>query len=102
MSWNRGTRQFHRWASIAFTLAVVANFVVLAKGTPPAWVTYSPLLPLGFLTLTGLYLFVLPHATKWRGERLHGGARPRARVRSPVGPPEWVARGPADDKEHHV
>ena len=36
---------------------------------PPAWVTYSPLLPLALLLFTGLYLFVLPYATKWRSAR---------------------------------
>ena len=33
------------------------------------WVTYSPLLPLALLLFTGLYLFVLPYATKWRSGR---------------------------------
>jgi hypothetical protein len=33
---------------------------------PPSWVTYSPLLPLALLMLTGLYLFVLPYAATWR------------------------------------
>jgi hypothetical protein len=32
-------------------------------------VTYSPLLPLALMLLTGLYLFVLPYATKWRSAR---------------------------------
>lgn len=41
----------------------------VGQGQPPAWVTYSPLLPLDLLLLTGLYLFVLPYATKWRGAR---------------------------------
>jgi hypothetical protein len=59
-------RQFHRWVSIAFTATVIANFVALANGTPPPWVTYSPLLPLALLLLTGLYLFVLPYVVKWR------------------------------------
>jgi hypothetical protein len=40
---------------------------------PPPWVTYSPLLPLALLLLTGLYLFVLPYATKWRSGRRTGG-----------------------------
>jgi hypothetical protein len=62
-------RQFHRWVSVAFTLTVIVNFVVRARGEPPAWVTYSPLLPLALLLLTGLYLFVLPHATRWRAQR---------------------------------
>jgi len=72
MSWNNGIRQFHRWVSIVFTLTVIANFVVMAQGAPPAWVTYSPLLPLALLLLTGLYLFVLPYYTKWLDGRRKG------------------------------
>src|SRR5262245_11501663 len=59
MNWNMSVRQIHRWFSIAFTVTVIANFVALARaggGMPPPWVTYSPLLPLAFLMLTGLYL----------------------------------------------
>ena len=66
MNWNQWIRQIHRWLSIAFTVTVVANFVAMGRGEPPAWVVYSPLLPLFLLLLTGLYLFVLPYATKWR------------------------------------
>ena len=55
------TRQIHRWMSIAFTLTVIANFAFMGRGTPPAWVTYSPLAPLAVLALTGLYLFALPY-----------------------------------------
>ena len=33
---------------------------------PPGLVTYSPLLPLALLMFSGLYLFALPYATKWR------------------------------------
>jgi hypothetical protein len=71
MNWNKSFRQIHRWLSIVFTITVIANFVALGagKGQPPAWVTYSPLLPLALLLLTGLYLFVLPYATKWRSAR---------------------------------
>jgi hypothetical protein len=64
-----GIRQFHRWTSIAFTATVIANFVAISQGTPPAWVTYSPLLPLALLLFTGLYLFVQPYVTKWRSGR---------------------------------
>ncbi len=68
---NRKVRQFHRWVSIAFTLTVIANFVAMATGdgTPPAWVTYAPLLPLALLLFTGLYLFVLPYTARGRGGR---------------------------------
>jgi hypothetical protein len=69
MNWNKWLRQTHRWLSIAFTLTVIANFVAMTQGQPPAWVTYSPLFPLAFLLLTGLYLFALPYATKWRSAR---------------------------------
>jgi hypothetical protein len=60
MSWNRWIRQ-----------TVIANFVALSQnaGMPPPWVTYSPLLPLALLLFTGLYLFVLPYATRWRTRR---------------------------------
>jgi len=63
------TRQFHRWTSIAFTSTVIANFVAMTQGTPPAWITYSPLLPLALLLFTGLYLFVRPYLDRWREAR---------------------------------
>jgi len=66
MNWNKWVRQSHRWMSIAFTVAVVANIVVFTQGQPPAWLTYSPLLPLALLLFSGLYLFMLPYAAKWR------------------------------------
>ncbi len=66
---NHLIRQTHRWLSIAFTLTVIANFVAMTQGPPPAWVTYSPLVPLALLLFTGLYMFVLPYATKWRSAR---------------------------------
>jgi hypothetical protein len=72
MSWSTGVRQTHRWLSMAFTATVIANFVALGVGRgrqPPAWITYAPLLPLALLLATGLYLFVLPYATRWRGGR---------------------------------
>ena len=69
VNWSKWVRQIHRWLSIAFTVTVVANLVAMTQGPPPAWVTYSPLLPLAFLLLTGLYLFVLPYTTRWRSAR---------------------------------
>jgi len=69
MNWNHWIRQTHRWLSIAFTMTVIANFVVMAFRQPPAWVTYSPLLPLFLLLFSGLYLFALPYAARWRSGR---------------------------------
>ena len=78
MNWSKWIRQLHRWLSIAFTVTVIANIVVLSLGQgkqqPPAWITYSPLLPLFLLLFTGLYLFVLPYAAKWRSARRTGAA----------------------------
>ena len=45
LNWNSWIRQAHRW------------------------VTYSPLLPLALLLFSGLYLFMLPYAAKWRTGR---------------------------------
>ncbi len=73
MTWSASTRQLHRWLSMIFTLTVVANFVVRARGEPPPWVTYSPLPPLFLLLLSGLYLFALPYAARWRMRHRTGG-----------------------------
>ena len=69
MNWNGSIRQLHRWLSIAFTLTVVANFVAMGLGEPPAWVVYSPLLPLFLLLFSGLYMFALPYAAKRHSTR---------------------------------
>jgi cellulose synthase/poly-beta-1,6-N-acetylglucosamine synthase-like glycosyltransferase len=66
---NDWIRQIHRWLSIAFTATIIANFAAMGLGQPPSWVVYSPLLPLFLLLFTGLYMFVLPYAAKWRGVR---------------------------------
>ena len=64
MSWNKTIRQGHRWISVIFTLTVLANFIAMSQGEPPAWITFSPLLPLALLFLSGAYLFILPYTTK--------------------------------------
>lgn len=69
MNWNNLIRQIHRWLSIAFTVTVAANFAVLRLPERPLWVVYSPLIPLFLLLFTGLYMFALPYAAKWRGAR---------------------------------
>jgi quinol-cytochrome oxidoreductase complex cytochrome b subunit len=69
MNWNNLIRQIHRWVSIAFTVAVIVNIVALAQKEPAVWVGFLALLPLVLLLFTGLYLFVLPYAAKWRSRR---------------------------------
>jgi heme A synthase len=69
MNWNKWIRQTHRWLGVLFTVTVIAAFIALAQKEPVVWVSYLPLLPLALLWLTGLYLFVLPYAVKWRSGR---------------------------------
>jgi len=69
LNWNTWVRQIHRWLSIAFTVAVIANFVAMGLGEPPLWVVYSPLVPLFLLLFSGLYMFVLPYAAELRSGR---------------------------------
>ncbi|MFO0838774.1 MAG: hypothetical protein U1D55_09615 [Phycisphaerae bacterium] len=72
MNLGKWVRQMHRWVSILFAVAVVANIVgfTVGKGQPPpAWVVYSPLPPLFLLMLTGLYMFVAPYAGRLRTAR---------------------------------
>lgn len=73
MDWNKWIRQAHRWVSIIFTATVIANFVTMAFGTPPAWVVYSPLPPLFLLLFSGLYMFVLPYLAGSRAAQRVGG-----------------------------
>lgn len=64
MSISRRVRQSHRWVSVTFTLTVLANFAAMTQGTPPAWITYAPLLPLTVLLVSGTWLFILPYVRK--------------------------------------
>lgn len=75
MPWNKWIRQAHRWLSIIFTLTVVANFATMAFGQPPAWIVYSPLLPLFLLLFSGLYMFALPYIARGRMQSAIGQER---------------------------
>jgi hypothetical protein len=66
VTWTTSIRQIHRWLSIAFTLGVIGYMVVMSQGQPPAWVGLFALVPLILLLVSGLYLFALPYAVKWR------------------------------------
>jgi quinol-cytochrome oxidoreductase complex cytochrome b subunit len=70
LNWSAWIRQIHRWLAIVFTTIVLAIFITLGAGQQPAqWVYYLPLLPLFLLMFSGLFMFVLPYATKWRSAR---------------------------------
>ena len=69
MNLNTWIRRIHRWLSIAFTAGVIGYMVVMTRGQPAAWVGLFALIPLILLLVSGLYLFVLPYAVRWRGAR---------------------------------
>jgi L-asparagine transporter-like permease len=69
LNWNKWVRQTHRWLCIAFTVALIVNIVAVEQKKYTFWVGLLALLPLALLLFTGLYLFVLPYATKWRSGR---------------------------------
>ncbi|MGO4714196.1 hypothetical protein [Bradyrhizobium sp. 2TAF24] len=66
MNWNVWIRQVHRWLSIAFTVAVIANIIAMVQEKQAIWVGLLALFPLVLLLLSGLYLFALPYVTRSR------------------------------------
>jgi hypothetical protein len=66
MNWNKLIRQGHRWLSIAFTAAVIANVVAMMQQKQAAWIGVLALVPLILLLLSGLYMFALPYIARPR------------------------------------
>jgi len=69
LTWNKWIRQTHRWASMAFTAAVIVNIVAIAQKKYTASVGLLAVVPLAVQFVTGLYLFSLPYLVKWRSVR---------------------------------
>jgi hypothetical protein len=72
LNWNKWVRQTHRWLSIAFiafTVAVIVNSVAVVQGRYTNRLGLLAVFPLALLLFTGLYLFVLPYANRWRSGR---------------------------------
>jgi hypothetical protein len=66
LNWNKWIRQTHRWLSMAFTAAVIVNIVAIAEKKYSNGLGLLAVAPLALMFLSGLYLFVLPYAAKWR------------------------------------
>jgi len=66
LNWNKWVRQTHRWLSMAFTVAVIINIVAVVQGKYTAKVGLLAVATLALQFVTGVYLFVLPYATRWR------------------------------------
>jgi hypothetical protein len=67
LTWNNLVRQAHRWLSTAFTVVVIINGVAVAQKRYSARLGLSAVFVLALQFFTGMYLFVLPFAAKWRG-----------------------------------
>jgi hypothetical protein len=64
--WNKWIRQIHRWLSLAFTLAVIANIAAMGMAEPAVWIGLLALVPLIPLLVTGLYMFAQPYVARRR------------------------------------
>ncbi len=69
MNWNKWLRLTHRWLSIAFTVVVIVNGVAVAQKKYTNRLGLLAVFTLALQFFTGLYLFALPYATKWRSGR---------------------------------
>jgi P2-related tail formation protein len=69
LNWNKWIRQSRRWVSVAFTVAVIVNGIAVAEKKYTNSLGLVAVFTLALQFLTGLYLFVLPYAAKWRSEQ---------------------------------
>ncbi|WP_439370150.1 hypothetical protein [Bradyrhizobium sp. DASA03120] len=69
MSTNMWIRQIHRWLSMAFTVAIIANVVAMTIQVQAIGIGLLALVPLLPLLATGLYLFALPYLGRRDGAR---------------------------------
>ncbi|HTS55956.1 MAG TPA: hypothetical protein VMH03_00320 [Terriglobales bacterium] len=66
MNWSKWIRQTHRWLTLAFTAAIIVNLVAIVQKRYSNSLGLVAVATLALLFLSGLYLFVLPYAAKWR------------------------------------
>lgn len=64
MNWDAFIRKTHRWLSLAFVAAVIANIAAMAMQSSAAWIGLMALVPLIPLMITGLYMFVRPYLAR--------------------------------------
>ena len=57
---------------MAFTAAVIVNVIAIAQKKYTNQLGLLAVFPLALLLFSGLYLFVLPYAAKWRSVRRAG------------------------------
>jgi hypothetical protein len=54
---------------MAFTLAVIVNIIAIAQKKYTNSLGLLAVIPLALQFFTGLYLFLLPYAAKWRSRQ---------------------------------
>ena len=69
MNRSQWIRQIHRWLAVAFAVAVIVNIVAVSTGNYTNRLGLWAVVPVALLLFTGIYLFVLPYATKWSSGR---------------------------------
>jgi hypothetical protein len=70
MNSNKWIRLIHRWLSLALTVGMIVNLVaVLLHRYNNALGLLLAVLPLALLFLSGVYLYVVHYAAKWRSTR---------------------------------
>jgi FtsH-binding integral membrane protein len=69
VNWSKWMLQTHRWVCVVFTLAVLVNGITVAQRKYNQKLGLAAVFLLMLLLTTGLYLFVLPYAAKWRSAR---------------------------------
>jgi len=69
MNSNKWIRLIHRWLSLALTVGMIINFVAVLLHRYTNTLGLLAVLPLALLFLTGVYLYVVHYAAKWRSTR---------------------------------
>ena len=69
MNSNKWIRLIHRWLSAALTVGMAVNLAAVLLHKYTNTLGLLAVLPLALLFLTGLYLYVLHYAAKWRSAR---------------------------------
>jgi len=100
LNWNNWIRKIHRWLSITFTAAVIINLAALMQKEQVVWIGLMALFPLVLLLFSGLYLFALPYAARWRSGEMSSSPHRHSDPLRPHGGWRAILRRPAREKDH--
>ncbi|HVN92642.1 MAG TPA: hypothetical protein VMT38_03050 [Terracidiphilus sp.] len=69
MNWNHSIRMIHRWLSSALMVGMTVNLIAVLMHRYTNALGVLAVLPLALLFLSGVYLYLLHYAAKWRSAR---------------------------------